>query len=105
MNLLVGQSGGPTAAINATLAGVISNAISNTKIDKVFGCVNGIEGVFNENFMDLSVFFENSEKIEILKQTPSAFLGSCRYKLKEEDITKIANILKKNDIGVFCYIG
>lgn len=105
MNLLVGQSGGPTAAINATLAGVISNAISNTKIDKVFGCVNGIEGVFNENFMDLSVFFENSEKIEILKQTPSAFLGSCRYKLKEEDIPKIANILKKNDIGVFCYIG
>jgi len=105
MNLLVGQSGGPTAAINATLAGVISYAISNEKIAKVFGCVNGIEGVFNENFMDLSAFFDSSDKIEILKQTPSAFLGSCRYKLKDEDIIKIAHILQKNDIGVFCYIG
>lgn len=105
MNLLVGQSGGPTAAINATLAGVISHGISNKKIDKVLGCVNGIEGVLKENFIDLSAFFDNSKKIEILKQTPSAFLGSCRYKLKEDDIPTIADILKKNNIGAFCYIG
>lgn len=106
-NLLVGQSGGPTAAINATLAGVISAAIASDKIGTVYGAVNGIKGVLGENFLNLSEIYSNPENIEILKQTPSAYLGSCRYKLSktDEEIIKIAEILERNDIGYFCYIG
>ncbi len=104
-NLLVGQSGGPTAAINATLAGVIAKGISSKEIGTVYGSVNGIEGVLRENFINLSDIFSNEENLELLKQTPSAFLGSCRYKLSNEDITVIAEKLKKNNIGYFCYIG
>lgn len=106
-NLLVGQSGGPTAAINATLAGVISAAINSEEIGIVYGCVNGIKGVLNENLMNLSEAFKNENNIELLKQTPSAYLGSCRYKLSKSsgDIEKIVEILEKNNIGYFCYIG
>jgi len=106
-NLLVGQSGGPTAAINATLAGVISQGINSEEIGTVYGAVNGIKGVLNENFINLSEIFIESKNLEILKQTPSAYLGSCRYKLTEAsgDIEKIADILQKNNIGYFCYIG
>ncbi len=104
-NLLVGQSGGPTAAINATLAGVIAAGIKSEEIGTVYGCVNGIEGALKDNLMNLSEFFADADKIEILKQTPSAFLGSCRYKVSEKDIPSIVEKLVKNDIGYFCYIG
>ncbi len=106
-NLLVGQSGGPTAAINATLAGVIDAAIKSDKIGTVYGCVNGIKGVLEENLLNLNDIFAGENNLKILKQTPSAYLGSCRYKLSEnsEDITKIVDVLKKNNIGYFCYIG
>ena len=106
-NLLVGQSGGPTAAINATLAGVISAGIKSDKIGTVYGAVNGIKGVLGENFLNLSEIYATPENIDILKQTPSAYLGSCRYKLSktDEEINKIADILEKHDIGYFCYIG
>jgi len=106
-NLLVGQSGGPTAAINATLAGVIDSAIKSDKIGTVYGCVNGIKGVLEENLLNLNDIFADENNLKILKQTPSAYLGSCRYKLSEnsEDITKIVDVLKKNNIGYFCYIG
>jgi len=106
-NLIVGQSGGPTAAINATLAGVIHAGISSESVGTVFGAVNGIEGVLKENFIDLSEIFANEENLTILKQTPSAYLGSCRYKLSSEgtDIEKIIEVFKKHNIGYFCYIG
>ena len=106
-NLLVGQSGGPTAAINATLAGVISAGIKSEEIDTVYGCVNGIKGALSENLMNLTEIFENEENITLLKQTPSAYLGSCRYKLSADsgDIEKIVEVLEKNNIGYFCYIG
>lgn len=104
-NLLVGQSGGPTAAINATLSGVISAGISSKEIGTVYGCVNGIEGALKENYINLSDFFAENNKLDILKQTPSAFLGSCRYKLSEKDIPIIVENLKKSNIGYFCYIG
>ena len=106
-NLIVGQSGGPTAAINATLAGVIHAGMNSDKIDTVYGAVNGIEGVLKENFANLSETFENAQELEILKQTPSAYLGSCRYKLSAEgpDIKKIIEVFKKHNIGYFCYIG
>ena len=106
-NLLVGQSGGPTAAINATLAGVIYAGIQSEEIGTVYGTVNGIKGVLSENFLNLSEIFSDSKNIDYLKQTPSAYLGSCRYKLSKDsgDIEKIADILEKNNIGYFCYIG
>ncbi len=106
-NLLVGQSGGPTAAINATLAGVIHTAINNKNIDCVYGCVNGIKGVLAENFLDLRKVFSENGNIELLKQTPSAYLGSCRYKLSDStaDIDKIIEVLEKHNIGYFLYIG
>jgi len=106
-NLLVGQSGGPTAAINATLSGVINAGLSNPQIGTVYGCVNGIKGVLNKNFENLTETFEDKSKLELLNQTPSAYLGSCRYKLSETsgDIEKIADILEEYNIGYFCYIG
>ena len=81
-NLLVAQSGGPTAAINATVAGVVSCAVLSGKVDHIYGAVNGIEGVLAEKFLDLGKKLDSAEKISLLMQTPAAALGSCRYKLK-----------------------
>ena len=108
-NLLVGQSGGPTAAINSSLAGVISEGLKSEKIGKVYGAKHGIEGVLKDNIIDLS-FFSDDEKIKLLKQTPSAYLGSCRKKLPDmennmETYEKIYEMFKKYDIGHFFYIG
>ena len=80
-NLLVAQSGGPTAAINATVAGVVSCAVLSGKVDHIYGAVNGIEGVLAEKFLDLGKKLDSAEKISLLMQTPAAALGSCRYKL------------------------
>lgn len=106
-NILVGQSGGPTAAINATLAGVIAEGIANPNVGTVYGTVNGIKGVIGDNIINLSEVFSDSSKLEILKQTPSAYLGSCRYKLSDEtdDISEIIRVLKKHNIAIFLYIG
>ncbi|MCI6675478.1 MAG: 6-phosphofructokinase [Clostridiales bacterium] len=109
-NLLVGQSGGPTAAINATLAGVISQAQISDKIGTVYGALNGIEGVMKETFVNLTESISNTEILHSLCQTPSAALGSCRYKLKdhnvcEEEYEKIVAIFRKYNIGYFVYIG
>lgn len=109
-NCLVAQSGGPTAAINASLAGVIHAAMKSEKVDRVFGGRNGIWGILNEDFLDLTERFQNKEEdLELLKQTPSMFLGSCRHKLAGKDadaeIEKIFQIFKKHDIGYFFYIG
>ena len=110
MNIAVAQSGGPTCAINASLVGVFIEALKTKEIGAVFGSINGIEGVINHNFIDLKRFITSNEDIELLKQTPSTALGSCRYKLKsvEEDPTtyeKITENLKKRRIGAIFYIG
>lgn len=106
LNAIVGQSGGPTAAINATLAGVIMQAAKSRQIDILYGAQNGIKGLMREDIINLGERFDTKEKINLLKQTPSAYLGSCRYKLNpEEDIDKIIDILKKYNIGYFFYIG
>lgn len=107
-NLLVGQSGGPTSVINASLAGVIENAIKSAEIGEVFGAVNGIEGVLSETCISLGDF--DDARIRLLKQTPASYLGSCRKKLPEpgEDETeyeRIFSVLKKHNIGYFLYIG
>ncbi len=112
-NAVVGQSGGPTAAINATLSGVIKGAFNAHEegiIGTLYGMRNGIEGFLKENFVDLFDVFKNKDDLSTLEATPAAALGSCRRKLKshEEDAetyAKILEILKKYDIRYFFYIG
>lgn len=108
-NCIIGQSGGPTAAINASLCGALKAAHESDKIEKVYGAVNGIQGVLNENFLDLGKIFSGEYERILLKQTPASYLGSCRYKLPEitetEIYTKIFEIFDKYNIGYFFYIG
>ncbi len=112
-NAVVGQSGGPTAAINATLAGVIKGALAakaEGAIDTIYGMRNGIEGFLEERLIDLTAVFSDEKKLEILKQTPSAALGSCRKKMKSpaddpETYEKLIEIFKKYNIRYFFYIG
>ena len=108
-NILAAQSGGPTAAINATLAGVLKGAFGDRSVNNVYGALNGIEGVLSENFKDMSQF-KSEENLRLLMQTPSSYLGSCRHKLPppaddESIYIKIFNILKKHNISDFFYIG
>ena len=107
--IIVGQSGGPTAVINSSVAGVYKKA-KELGIETVYGMVYGIEGFLDENIIDLDEYLSNDENIELLKRTPSAFLGSCRYKLpKIEDAKdvyeKIFKILDKYEIDALFYIG
>ena len=88
-NCIVGQSGGPTAAINASLCGALKAAHESDKIEMVYGAVNGIQGVLNENFLDLGKLFSDEHERILLKQTPASYLGSCRYKLPEITETEI----------------
>ena len=108
-NIVVGQSGGPTAVINSSVAGVYKSA-KELGIKKVYGMVHGIEGFINENLIDLDDYLNKKENYELLKRTPSAFLGSCRYKLpkidgNEEVYEKIFKILDKYEIDALFYIG
>lgn len=105
-NCLVAQSGGPTAVINASLAGIIKANQLNPIYDKVFGGINGIEGVLQGKLYDLTDI--PASEIEILKQTPSSALGTCRYKLKrgqEKDFIRLMDVMDNNDIDVMFYIG
>ncbi len=109
-NLLIAQSGGPTSAINATLIGAFQMAQISSKIDKVYGAINGIVGVFEENFIDLTERIKDTETMEALAATPAAALGSCRYKMKDpkeddSEYEKIVQVCKKNGIEYFVYIG
>jgi 6-phosphofructokinase 1 len=107
-NCIVAQSGGPTAAINASLAGVISGVITSGRYNKIYGSVHGIQGVLKNHFIDLS----DSDEVFIqrLMHTPAMYLGSCRFKLpdKSEDTSmyeKIFARFKEMDIATFYYIG
>ena len=90
-NLLVAQSGGPTAAINATVAGVVSCAVLSGKVDHIYGAVNGIEGVLAEKFLDLGKKLDSAEKISLLMQTPAAALVVINWAIRK----KTRRILKK----------
>ncbi len=108
-NVIVGQSGGPTAAINSSLAGVYRTAIDRGA-NKVYGMLHGVQGLLNEKYLDLSNYIQTDLDVELLKRTPAAFLGSCRYKLPgiHEDkavYEKLFSILDKLDIEAFIYIG
>lgn len=102
-NLLVAQSGGPTAVINNSLYGVIKESQKHPKIEGIYGSLHGIEGVLNENIINLGK--ENQATIEGLKESPASALGSIRYKVTEEDYSKILSVFEKYDIRYFFYIG
>ena len=110
-NAVVGQSGGPTAAINATLAGVIRGAFEcSDLIPTLYGMRNGIEGFLEERLVNLTDIFSDEKDIRTLELTPAAALGSCRKKMKspEDDpytYEKLIEIFKKYNIRYFFYIG
>ena len=108
-NIIVGQSGGPTSVINSSLAGVYKTA-KERGFHKVYGMLHGVQGLLDEQYVDLSTQIHSDMDIELLKRTPSAFLGSCRFKLPEihenpEFYEKIFKILDKLEIEAFIYIG
>ncbi|MFZ5946275.1 MAG: 6-phosphofructokinase [Bacillota bacterium] len=103
-NLLIGQSGGPTPVINASLAGVLSEAKKNQDIEKIYGMKNGIEGALNKEVYDLTE--EPDDLVEKLLYTPASALGSCRHKLsKDEEFEQLLELFKDNNIRYFVYIG
>ncbi len=109
-NIAVAQSGGPTAAINSSLAGVFSEASAQSEIGSVYGSINGIEGVLNDEFVDLGKVLTSERDIDLLMKTPSTILGSCRFKLKEpteddSDYRRAAENLQKHGVEAFFYIG
>ncbi len=111
-NAIVGQSGGPTAAINATLAGVIYGAMHSESIGRIYGMKNGIDGLLADTVIELDGYFPDNDAFELLKRTPAAALGSCRRKLPTENdskykqtFEKIIEQFKKYDIRYFFYIG
>jgi 6-phosphofructokinase 1 len=114
-NAVVGQSGGPTAAINATLSGVVRGALAHSDcIQTIYGMRNGIEGLMNRRLINLSERLAEEKDKKLLEQTPAAALGSCRKKLpdpdseKEEDVdfyVRLFTILEEYNIRYFFYIG
>ena len=108
-NVIIGQSGGPTAVINSSLAGVYKAAIS-LGAEKVYGMQYGIEGLLKEEMLELNVLLNDRMSIELLKRTPSSYLGSCRYKLPDPDVdatpfVKLFTLFDKYDICAVFYIG
>ena len=98
-NLLVAQSGGPTVAINSSLAGVVSGAINCDMYDRVYGSLNGILGILEDRITDLTKLVENNpDTLNCLKHTPAMYLGSCRYKLPGHRLRKNVLILFSNSL-------
>lgn len=111
MNCLVAQSGGPTAAINASLAGVIDAAIKSNSFNTIYGSINGIQGVLQHKIIALNeTFEENEQAVRTLMTSPAMYLGSCRYKLPDysdnrEQYNFIFETFRQMDIHAFFYIG
>ncbi|MEE3496227.1 MAG: 6-phosphofructokinase, partial [Butyrivibrio sp.] len=108
-NVIIGQSGGPTAAINASVAGAYVRA-KELGAQKVFGMLHGIEGLVNGNIIDLDKYLSDPTNVELLKRTPASVLGTCRYKLADAskddtDYKKIFDVLEKNNIDKLFYVG
>lgn len=95
-NLLVAHGGAPTAVINSSLYGVISEAKKSDKIDKVFGALEGTQGILEENFVQLDKV--EDEKLKLLLQTPGTAIGSSRFPLEDEDYKKMVDVFKRNNI-------
>ena len=108
-NAVVGQSGGPTAVINASLYGTVYEALNREdEIGTVYGMINGIEGFLNDQVMDMAPL-EESKELELIRTTPGSYLGSCRYKLPEDLNDPVYPQLfarfEAYNIGYFFYIG
>lgn len=107
-HMLIAQSGGPSAAINATVAGVVERCMTSDKVDRIYGAVNGIKGVLNGNYVDLTEILSSPDQLRLLCSTPAAALGSCRLKLNNADegqLGQIVDALLSREIGYFVYIG
>ncbi|MGN1473068.1 MAG: 6-phosphofructokinase, partial [Eubacteriales bacterium] len=112
-NAIVGQSGGPTAAINASLSGVIRGAAelhAAGAIKRLYGMRYGVEGLLSGRITDLTGLFGDEKSLSLLEQTPASALGSCRMKLPEPDATNeiyltLLEVLRAHDIRFFFYIG
>lgn len=103
-NVLVGQSGGPTAVINASVEGVVAEALNHACIEEIYGSLNGVLGILNEDFIDLAA--ESQQTIRALRHTPGAALGTCRYKLKKQaDFERVLEVFKAHNIRYFFYAG
>ncbi len=105
---IIGQSGGPTSVINSSAYGAIKTALESSEITNVFGALNGIKGILDDNLIDMSK--EEPKELELLKFTPSSALGSCRYKLSDPsvddtDYKRILEVFKKYDVRYFFYNG
>ena len=109
-NCLVAQSGGPTSAINASLAGVYMEMAKSPDVGVIYGGINGIQGIMEEKLLELRPILGVGANVKLLAQTPSSSLGSCRFKLKlpsesPEEYARIFEVFKKYDIRYFIYIG
>jgi 6-phosphofructokinase 1 len=103
-NVLVGQSGGPTSVINASVAGVVTEALNHTCIEEIYGTLNGVLGILQEDLIDLAS--ESQQTIRGLRHTPGAALGTCRYKLKkQQDFDRVIEVFKAHNIRYFFYAG
>ena len=93
-NILIGQFGGPTVAINASLAGAVMGSLKNTEIGEIYGARNGVKGLLNRNLIDLKHSIKSEEDLQLLKETPAMALGSCRYKMPDQPSEIYPKILK-----------
>ena len=107
-NMLIAQSGGPTAAVNASLAGALERAMQHGEIGEIYGGKNGIQGVLKGDLVPLRRLFSDEKNLELLRQTPAMLLGSCRKRLSETpdaEYEKILDLFHENNIQYFFYIG
>ena len=102
-NAVIGQSGGPTIVINASLVGAVQAAWDLNEIRHLYGCVHGMDGLLNDNLCDL--FREDPDTIEALQFVPSAGLGTSRVKPKEKDLERVMEVFKAHDVRYFFYTG
>lgn len=103
-NCLIGQSGGPSAVNNASVAGIVSEALNHSCIEEVYGALNGVVGILNEDLVDLAS--ESQQTIRGLRYTPGAALGSCRTKLKKpQDFERTLEVFKAHNIRYYFHIG
>ncbi|MBC7235914.1 MAG: 6-phosphofructokinase [Chloroflexi bacterium] len=102
-NLVVGQSGGPTAVINNSLVGVIHEAMEHPEIEGIYGMVHGIAGILNEEFIDLRR--EDAQTLEILRNTPASALGTVRYRVRDADYERLLEVFQLYNVRYFFYIG
>ena len=93
-HILIAQSGGPSAAINATVAGVVERCMTSGQVGRIYGARNGIKGVIDGNYIDLTEELASPERLELLCHTPAAALGSCRLKLNNADEGQLGEIVQ-----------